>query len=533
MYNVVIVEDDALVRTYLRSLIDWSSYNLKLIAEKENGMEAKEFIENNPADIIITDISMPIMNGVELIKYIADSGKIIKVIALSCYSDYDFVREALKCGAFDYILKQNLTKDSFISILEKAKKSLDEERQHAKYRQNYNNADASNLLKNIMSNIIINEDEIIQHYPNYRYLFKDDNKYYVIIFKFDDYISIEKSICSDELKFIYSSVIETIAGFIKEIVSGIIGLTHNNEFTLLLSFDADEDMSITHKKICNIVEKICDYIEKNTPYTFSAGISNVCGKFSHIYKAYGSTKSMLEGYMLLYKNKIHFLKNQKLRQNCMLTLEDEKNLLGIVIEGDIDKAEKLIDNYISRLEASFIHFNNLKIFILDLLNLVIKIAIKCEVEFRQLFDSDFNPYEEIEAKHNIHEIKRWFFSIVKKIIELNNEKNISHRTDIIKAIEYIESHYSEDISLKDISDYVNISPNYFSMVFKKETGVSFSNYLLNVRLEKSKELLRKGNIRIYEIAYSVGFNNDQYFNRVFKDKYGITPLMYRKQKSKL
>ena len=71
------------------------------------------------------------------------------------------------------------------------------------------------------------------------------------------------------------------------------------------------------------------------------------------------------------------------------------------------------------------------------------------------------------------------------------------------------------------------------MVFKKETGVSFSNYLLNVRLEKSKELLRKGNIRIYEIAYSVGFNNDQYFNRVFKDKYGITPLMYRKQKSKL
>lgn len=362
MYNVIIVEDDAIVRMYLKSLIEWQKHSFNIVAQLENGLEAKKFIEKNNVDIVLTDVSMPVMNGIELIKYIKDTGKLIKSIILSCYSDYDFIRDALKCGVCDYILKQNLTKESLLSLLIKVAESLNKERE---------NINKQNETNDIVKSNILNKD--------------------------------------------------------------------------------------------------------------------------------------------------------------ILTLEDEKNLLNFIIEGNLNLTAGFISGYIDKIQISFSHINNIKICIMDLLNIIARIAVKCDIDFMKLFGVNYIPYEEIEVNQNIEDIKLWLTSIIKKIIELNNEENNCHRLDILRSIEYIENHYTEDISLKDISNYVSISPNYFSMIFKKEIGVSFSEYLLNKRLENSKLLLKKNNAKVYEIAFKVGFNNNQYFNRVFKDKFGITPLEYKKK----
>lgn len=376
MYSVIIVEDDAIVRTYLSGLLEWESHGMKVVGQFTNGREAKQFVEEQNVDIVITDVSMPVMNGIELIKYIKSTEKIVKIIVLSCHSDYDFIREALKCGVSDYILKQYLTKENLLELLEKLIGELEINKESVICEKEADQEIKSNLLKNIFNGIV-----------------KDQKKYSYYI----------------------------------------------------------------------------------------------------------------------------------------LTLEDEKNLLRAITEENINEAVVLIESYLNKFKTEYEEANTLKAWIIDLVNILTRIAMKCEINLQVLFETDYIPYEEIESKQNIDDIKNWFVSIIKKIVDINNEKNNLYRSEILKAVNYIEKHCTEDIFLRDVANHVNISPNYFSMIFKKEMGVVFSEFLLNIRLEKSKVLLKKKGIKIYEVAYKAGFNNNQYFNRIFKQKYGVTPLVFKKQ----
>ncbi len=528
MYNVIIVEDDAIVRTYLSSLLEWESHGMKVVSQFTNGMEAKQFIEKQDVDIVITDVSMPVMSGIELIKYIKNNKKFVKIIVLSCHSDYDFIREALKCGVSDYILKQYLTKENLLELLEKLIGELEIKKDSVIYDKEANQAIKSNLLKNIINGIVRDENDAIEELPSIRYFF-NNSKYFVAIAKIDDFLVIREELVDEQLKKYNSQIIEIIEAIIMKNASGIAALTKNNEFTILLSFHASEDLGIIIEKVNEIMCNIRTEVMSTIPYSISIGISNICSDFSQVTEAYKNTQSMIEGYMLFHKGKISFLKDQKKSSYYTLTLEDEKNLLRVITEDNINEAVVLIEDYLNKLRNEYEDVKTLKVWIIDLLNVLTRIAIKCEINPQVLFETDYIPYEEIELKQNIDDIKNWFVSIIKKIVDINNEENNLYRSEILKAVEYIEKHCTEEISLRDVANHVNISPNYFSMLFKKEMGVVFSEYLLNIRLEKAKLFLKKKGIKIYEAASKAGFNNDQYFNRVFKQKYGVTPLTFKRQ----
>lgn len=526
MYNVIIVEDDAIVRAYLRSLLDWNVLGLNISGEFVNGFDAKEYIDREQVDIVITDISMPVLNGIELIKHIKSSGKIIKIIVLSCYNDYDFLREALKCGVSDYILKQYLTKEMLLNLLDKTIQELGREITISK--QYNDDAIKSTLLKNIISRIIINEEEAIEYFSEIGYIF-NNSKYFVVVIKLDDYAGLIEKSDKSLMKNYKTQALEIIENSMKNELDGLMGLTRENEFTLLLSFHADQDLSRVIEKIDGLIRNISHGVKSELDFTVSIGVSNICSSLSQIPEAYKRTLSVIKGHMLFHKGKLVFLKDQKSRQSYTLSHEEEKNLLSAIIEGNSRLAIMTIERCLDKLELLSENVDSLESYILDLVNILTRIAMKCEIVTKTLFGDEKLPYEEFEEKCNIDEIKNWFFAIINRIILLNSERNNSHRTEVMKAVEYIENHYSEEISLRDVSSYVNISPNHFSMVFKKEIGVGFAEYLLNFRLERAKELLKKKDIKIYEAAFKVGFNNNQYFNRVFKDKYGLTPMSYKKE----
>jgi|GEM_PF-1254211 len=412
MYNVVIVEDDGIVRKYLRGVIDWNQYELNIAAEARNGKEAIDIIEQNEVHIVITDISMPVVDGIELIKYIQTNARSIKVIALSCYSEYDFIREALKCGAVDYILKQELVIDEFVALLEKTKELIHKEKAEKKTKEDINKIIKSNLLNNIFHNIVTTDDEILQSLEGrYRQLLEGD-KYFIVVFKVDNYIQIQHELSPRELKNLSSDIMSIIEQYKECDGCSVAGMTHDNEYTVLFSYGVQKSIDAVIEELQGRISQICSRITSELSYTISAAVSKPCGNFSEISKIYKETRDVLEGMVLSFKNRIFF---------C------------------------------------------------------------------------------------------------------------SRRSDIVKAIDFIDSCYHDSISLVDVANHINISPNYFSILFKKEMGMGFSEYLLNIRLEKSKLWLKDCNVKVYEAAFKAGFNNNQYFNRVFKDKFGITPLAYRKQ----
>lgn len=532
MYNVIIVEDDAIVRTYLSGLLEWESYGMKVVGEFTNGKEAEQFIEEQNVDIVITDVSMPVMNGIELIKYIKNTEKIVKIIVLSCHSDYDFIREALKCGVSDYILKQYLTKENLLELLKKLIGEIEIKKDSITYEKEANQAIKSNFLKNIFNGIVRDENDIIGELPSVEYIL-NNGKYFVAIVKIDDFLIMSEELVNEQLKRTNLHIMRVIESIIRKNASGIVELTQNNEFTILLGFNADEDLEIMLEKVNKIMCNIRTEVISTISYSISIGISNLCSNFSQLTEAYKRTQSMIEGYMLFDKGKIYFLKDQKKYNYYTLTLEDEKNLLRAIIEENINEAVVLVESYLDKFKTEYEEVNTLKAWIIDLVNILTRIAMKCEINPQVLFETDYIPYQEIDSKQNIEEIKDWLVSIIKKIVDINNGESNLHRSEILKAVEYIENHCTEDIYLRDVANHVNISPNYFSMIFKKEIGVAFSEFLLNARLEKSKIFLKKKGIKIYEAAFKAGFNNDQYFNRIFKQKYGVTPLVFKKQGEQL
>ncbi|MDF2883997.1 MAG: hypothetical protein K0R54_4563 [Clostridiaceae bacterium] len=528
MYNVIIVEDDAIVRTYLSGLLQWESHGMKIAGEFTNGREAMQFIEKQNVDIVITDVSMPVMSGIDLIKNIKNSKKFMKIIVLSCHSDYDFIREALKCGVSDYILKQYLTKETLLELLEKLIGELEINKNSVIYEKEANDTIKSNLLKNIINGIARDENDAIEELPSMRYFF-NTSKYFVAIAKFDDFLVMSGELVDEQLKKYNSQIIEIIKAIIMKNGNGIAALTKNNEFTILLSFDTNADLGIIIEKVNEMMCNIRTEVMNTIPYSISIGISNLCCDFSQVAEAYKHTQNMIEGYMLFHKGKISFLKDQKKCSYYALTLEDEKNLLRVITEENINEAVALIEGYLNKFKNEYEDLKMLKVWIIDLINVLTRISMKCDIDPQVLFQTDYIPYEEIESKQNIEDIKNWFVSIIKKIVDINNGENNLYRSEILKAVEYIEKHCTEEIYLRDVANHVNISPNYFSMLFKKEMGVVFSEYLLDIRLGKAKLFLKKKGIKIYEAAFKAGFYNNQYFNRVFKQKYGLTPLAFKRQ----
>lgn len=528
MYSVIIVEDDAIVRTYLSGLLEWESYGMKVVGEFKNGKEAEQFIEEQNVDIVITDVSMPVMNGIELIKYIKNTEKIVKIIVLSCHSDYDFIREALKCGVSDYILKQYLTKENLLELLEKLIGEIESKKDSAIYEKEANKAIKSNLLKNIFNGIVRVENDIVRELSSVENI-PNNSKYFVAIAKIDDFLVISEELDNEQLNKTNLHIMRIIESTIRKNASGIVELTKNNEFTILLGFNAEEELEIILEKVNKIMCDIRTEVISKMSYSISIGISNLCSNLSQITEAYKRTQSMIEGYMLFDKGKIYFLKDQKKYNYYTLTLDDEKNLLRAIIEENINEAVVLVEGYLDKFKIEYEEVNTIKVWIIDLVNILTRIAMKCEIDPQVLFETNYIPYEEIDSKQNIEDIKNWFVSIIKKIVDINNGENNLYRSEILKAVEYIENHCTEDIYLRDVANHVNISPNYFSMIFKKEIGVVFSEFLLNARLEKSKIFLKKKGIKIYEAAFKAGFNNDQYFNRIFKQKFGVTPLAFKRQ----
>lgn len=528
MRRVIIVEDDAIVRTYLRNLIEWESLGFTILGEMENGLEAKKFVEANQVDIVITDISMPVMNGIDLIKNINEISKLTKIIVLSCYSDYDFIREALKCGVCDYILKQHLKAESLIELLKKIDKSLDDEQGDIKNSSKGVHIDKSNILNNLINGVTLTSEDFKGQYYEYDYLF-NASRYYIFVLKIDDYESIKETVSFQEIKKYNSDIALFIEKCLKgENLNGISGITRNNEIIALFGLSTSEDIKEIRIKAHTVFNQIRNYIKENLTYTYSATVSYYFSDMVEISQVYKIAKSALESYMLFSKDNIFFIESDKVQYSIMLTLEDQKSLLNAVIEGNEIQAEYLVNSYIETLKKSAHKFEISKMYLLDILNFILKIAVKFEIDTFTLFNCNYIPYEKIESMRNIYELKDWFVDIVKKLINQSNDRNFIHRRDIMKAIEYIENHYTEDLSLTDVSKYVMISPNYFSMIFKKEVGESFSEYILKLKLEKSKLLLKNDDKKVYEAAEESGFRNNQYFNRVFKEYYGMTPLEFKK-----
>lgn len=523
MREIVIADDDIIVRRYLEQIINDELPDFRLCGVAQNGREAIELIREKKPDLAIIDIDMPEKDGVEVLYQLKKENisPKTKVVVLSCYNDFGYVKNAMKYGAVDYILKYKVDTETLAKILENV--FLDEPVIQVfdyKKSDSKRNENKDDLLKKLL---FAEEKGELENEKGGEW---ED----ILSIKSENILVVVGRIDYHD-KFIIHNTEEEILNVNVEIMKIISEYTATYEDSLAACIDENRYILIfgnllnTEKdtvKINQTLSLIKQEIEKKLCMTITFGVSENGGNITNIAAYY-------EKALLALRYKLYVGTNSIIQyEQCKFCDEIPAELKEMVNEWSkkkifLEESIKLLEKIFNSLKKLRLRYSQYNLFLIQMVGIVIAGATDGEVMNKVFGDVDvttvFLGCETCEDHYN------WFFNHINRLKE--GVKEQKYRTEIEQAIEYIEENLGEPITLSQIAVHVNFSKNYFSMLFKQNVGENLMDYIARARINKAKELLVNSNDKIYEIAESVGFESQHYFNRLFKSLVGVTPTEYR------
>ncbi|WP_234124727.1 response regulator transcription factor [Clostridium hydrogenum] len=529
MFSILIVDDDKIIRMGLKKIIESNMEGFEVIGEAPNGVKALEVIKELRPDILITDIKMPVMNGIELINNINKLSLKIRSIVLSGFDDYKYIRETFKNGAVDYILKP-ISNDTLFELLTKIKSDIENERLEEERNNLYKSQirQVNLMLKQeILSKLLkkgFHTDEYFKEEIK-KLDIQENDHFYLGLVDEDKYFDWEeegkyegknldslKNSVYNELN--YYSEIETIICEIDDRIA-----------VLVISHKDKSDNKL--EKIMDLLEKLKGKVGKDIDKTISIGMSQCFYGLEDINKAYNQVKLAMENRFYCGGNSIYIYKNENDYAN-EIDSNNLETLINSLINGiELCSKEKVamyaekILNFIYKERLKPIRFRTL------LSDIILRIA-NSNKDFKSLVTSKEKGFDFYISKLDTYlQVKRYFISELQHYVDEMSKMRCERGMKIIeKAKEFINKNYRKEITLKDVADYVYLNPNYFSELFKNEVGENFIEYLIETRINASKELLKSGSLKVYEIAEAVGYKEAVSFSRAFKKVVGVSPKEY-------
>ena len=519
MYKAFIIDDEQIVRMGLKTIVDWKAANMYVAYEASNGLQALKIMEqdNFSCDIIFTDIKMPSMDGLELLKKIREKNQIIPIIVLSGYNDYELVRQAFVLGATDYILKTDLKSETVLSVI---KKSFHKNSGPIKNSGAVNKKDVifELLFEDNIDKKRVESANLPLSIKNLAVCFLVIDNYSAVLNKNFNTNSLEKSVCL--------CIEEALT--LRD--NGVFVSVSPSEYVIILSFPDFSENAAIPEKIKLILENIKNNLHSYLNIEVSCGISDICNGFENIGTMYTQALHNSKLRLILGKNRLIF-------NNSLYSITDNQPIDTGYISSEIITAMKNSDKSIVDSELISI-FNKLKSIgftdieqiyyeYIKILFAIMNLLNNESIDTTMLFGKELDFYNIIKRFETIDEINIWFTNFVGWSFDALLKKRNIYVDDIEKAKEYIDKNYMKNISLSTTSRSVNLSKNYFSRLFSEKTGKSFIEYLTEIRINKAKELILTTNLRMYEISEIVGYPNIEHFSRIFKISTGYSPAKFK------
>lgn len=529
MLKILIVDDDLLVRNKLRALLEWERYGFTICAEAVNGLEALAELENNKPDLVIMDVCMPVIDGIQLCREISVRYKNTKMIVLSSFDNFEYVRTTMKNGAVDYILKHDLNPNYFIAILEKAKEIIFSDLRKQKDMELVNKRLIyanpillQKYIKELVWGICDNFEQLKDNFETFNIQLSDRN-ISVVVMQLVNFVAITESYTNKQKDDLVNSVIELCNNLINFFKNGCITYMEQGRFVVLFSFEnlrsENEIFSLLKSYIDKIENTINKFLNINTVF----GYSNILISLKEIPKAYEKAVKITEDMLYEYDKSIEGTK-----QEMMLSIKHEKGILVALEKYEIEEIWRVLDEVFIHIKNNGISYNSVQLVICELISIAHKAALNGGM------NSQWNNKHEMLIKERLKQCKR-IDEIHDSLKALYNQLcgdlkkfdlDDKYTKYIKDSLDFIHKHYKEDISLEDTAKNVNISPSYLSRLFKEEVKMGFSEYLNSERIKAAQKLIENGERRAIDVYSKVGFKNYNYFIRVFKEITGVTPLTY-------
>lgn len=535
MYKLLLVDDEVLVREAIAENIHWNELGYELLSVCENGKEAIEYIKKNKVDVVITDICMPFIDGIDLSKYIYENHLPINVIIFSGYNEFEYAKKAIKYGVSEYLSKP-VTAYELSEILGNLKKNLDKKREveaefdklNKSYFKNRILIQSKIIEKLIMGNEI--EEESRKEIEEYG-LQMDYLEYRVAIVEIDIYSDLynanEDKIKKGEMK---SFVIYNISDeIIKKYNAGEVCKGDNNKGLILLWTNHSREFE---DKINLIFKEIQEEVFKVLKLTITISVGEIVYSLSDLHKSYKDAEQLLLYRYLWDENQIFDREKLKNKLNGSVNLDNviDKVILGIKLNEKKQIEEKIIEIQ-ELLKNAYIRKNKICLYLFEI------VSQACDLLRTYNLTDDFIYRKKEEVITRITESRslREAMLILKEFCymscdEMYKQRDSDGNKQAMLALDYIEKHYGDfDLNLNVICSYVCVSISHFSTIFKNYTGDTFMEVLMRTRMQKAKELLENTSLKNYEISEKVGFRDPHYFSIAFKKATGKSPKEYVKE----
>jgi len=526
MYKIMLADDEGIVIESLKFIIQKNFEGQCEIASAKTGRSVIELAESFRPDIAVMDIQMPGINGIDAMKEIRKFNTSTVFIVLSAYDKFDYAKEAINLGVLEYLNKP-VNQETIVTVLSKAMEQIDKTR--AKRSQDLLIKEKLEtvipIIENNMIYAILFQDSYADSVDNYKSLLGIEENYgYMIIIEFgeqkeDNHMTnvvgagVRSQSYGLEFKEITKSYFSCVAGSLM-----------SNRMVVLVPVSSP---NIDYAERIRIIEKCREMLHKLSEHTdirFRAGIGSAM-KLSECAESYKEAQ-------------------RALRSSTGTVAHVEDLAIKITFEADYPiETERMIFEYTEKGEennavAAATHFyewmeHNYADQIMDVKLKALEFVLRAERLAQQNggtyhFMSRHDYLPTILEMQTHEEIKNWYLQRISAVLRdvKENKKNQTASTVEI-AKNYIKENFSKEISLDEISQEVNISPYYFSKLFKEETGETFIEYVTAIRIEEAKNLLNSSRLSMKEICSQVGYSDPNYFSRIFKKTVGVTPTEYK------
>ncbi|MCY9670311.1 response regulator [Paenibacillus alginolyticus] len=520
MLSVVIVEDEYIVRYGIRSMIEWEKMGLTVIGEASNGQEALDFIRQEPPDILITDIKMPIMDGIGLISEVRKFSPHMKILILSNLEDFQYAKEAIRYGVSEYLIKSDMMPRDFEQALMKVKESLEEASPNSEEKQS---ASAQPLWKEklLLDLVEGSGKERIDVQSSIESLGLLDAKLPLYVLHIGKN-ALELGITEGQT-YIRSALDRVLAAEYEasyEVFPDRLGEMN----VLLFSSRKSQDL----KAVREIAQSVLTYLLDRYAMLCTIGVSKGIMAWTDLQNAHEQAVTAAKYKMFIGSGKVIVygvdyvpVENQQV-ENIKVSTSHIHSMVYAFQSKELQVyLEEIFEHLASRKD-----YDMVQIISLELLIMLTTLWSDVSSDQQDILHLKKQYFDQLAKLETIQQSKAWFLQAFEELVQHMIHVYNSDRNGILKAVQYIQMYYHQEISLQSISHHVHLSKNYFANLFKKEMGESFLEHLTRIRIEKAKALLT-GELKAGDIGHLVGIQDPKYFSKVFKKITGVSPSEYR------
>ncbi len=532
MIKLLIVDDEPLVQVGIMSMLNWLDYGIEICGTAMNGEHALKLIEQHHPDLVITDIKMPIMNGLEMIKICHERLQVIPhFIILTSFEEFPLIKEAVKYQVMDYLIKMELTAEVLLESVNKVLKRISESQIVADPMPGIgSNMFYDKFMIRLLNNLFESEDQFRLQAKDLKLDFSGSAYVLclctIIGIQHDD-------LPQEKMLNLYFSTMQMVGSIAAKYLPCYVTSLDLKHFCLIFCLDGEETL-VYHSQIQKVLEDTFKMVNNYYNVHIHAALGRSCTNPMFLSDSYQDARQIqmysdTQKPILFYD---HFKYDTKNFSNNTFNLSVFKHDIQKAFESyDADALSSTLNAIITLFSGKPTRYLQAIDASCNLLYLSTSLLPNGESALAKIFEAYPDGYRTIYKYTHVDQIISWLEIFRDGLDQMMRTQHKNFKNHMILNVQnYIDAHIEEKLSLNEVASLFSISPNYLSILFKKTTNIGFTEYITQKKISRAKSWILEGEMKIYEIADRLGFESAFYFSKVFKKVEGCSPREFTQKK---